>query len=835
MKGDGDGPRAGPGGSGVRVNGGATMGRPAVVALLAYGGGIAVGFLSEIPPILLFFTGSAGLMLWLLLRRMSGRAGSALILLTLALAGLLRQELTSDYFSPLHISRFAGLWHEVRVVGTAVRDPTVRSGRREVVVETLSIGVGDASVRTSGSLLLRASGEWLDVAYGDVLAVEGILEAPSPARNPGGFDYRGYLAVRGVHGVMRVAGGEKLALIARGRGTALLGRLIYPARRLVSSALDQGLRGDPRAVIGALLLGERERLPAAVESWFAASGMIHVLAVSGLHIGILALVLTFLLRAAGVPRTPAAIAASILLVGYAFMTGLRPSVVRAVALFGMGSIALSLDRRVDHVNLLAAVALGLLVISPSALRDLGFQLSFLATFSILVLSPRLLAPLPSNLRSGSSPHARICQALGVSVAAQLGTAPLVIYHFFRLPLLAPLANLLVIPLVALALALSFPAVISTLAWPPLGEPFAAALWAVLSLLLAAVRWVAGIEWASVRVPSPSGGGVMLFYLTLLIVGGKAMGPRARRLALIWVLALANVWVWSRVYVPHAGEMNAVFLDVGQGDAAVVRTPCGRLIVVDGGPAFPEWSAGEEIVAPYLWREGRRQIDLLVLSHPDADHLGGLLFLVQEFDVGLVVDAGMERETRFYREFREIIERRGIPYRQVRAGDRIDGLGVPVRVLHPPRSWGAEGGDAPSPSANEWSVVLALEWGDWMLLLTGDLERCGPIARTARGRQRKIVLKVPHHGSAGANGEAFVAALRPEIAVISVGARNRFGLPDPAVIERYERCGSSVWRTDRAGAVVVRIDGAGVRAEGMVRPGARPHREIGDAWSWTARR
>ena len=808
------------------------MGQPALLTLAAYGGGIVIGQFLSVPPLFLLWAVSCGLALWvgLVLIERGREIRTPILLAALVLAGLVRYELATDYFSSAHLSRFAGLPFQVRLAGTVIRDPVREPWRTTVLVRAFRLGVGSACVHVDGLVQGVGAHHLLGVSYGDLVEMRGVLEVPSPARNPGGFDRRRYLAQRGVYGVMRIADPDGIAVICRGGGNPVLRCIVCPVRRYVSCTLDRWLRGDPRAVIGALLLGDREGLPGYVESWFRTSGMIHVLAVSGLHVGILALIATLFLRGVGLPRTAASLLTAVLLVAYAPLTGLRPSVIRAVALFGMGSIALTLDRRFDRINLLAAIALAILVAAPRALHDLGFQLSFLATFSILFVFPRLLALLPAAVRSGSSPAARICQALGVSVAAQLGTAPLVAYHFFRLPLLAPLANLVVIPLVGLAIALSLATVTSGLISSVLGQVFAAAEWAVLTLLLAAVRFVSRVECASLRLPAPHAFSILMYYLTLVILCRATDGRCVRRVALIWLLILAQVWVWHGVFAPCRTDLRAIFLDVGQGDAMVITGPGGRVMVVDGGPAFRDWSAGEAIVAPYLWSQGHRSIDVLVATHPDADHLGGLVYLVEEFDVEVVLDSGLPGNSPTYRRFVEKIRRRGIPYYRIRAGDRIEGIGAAVRVLHPPRGWGTDG-VAPPANRNDWSVVLAIDWGEWTILLTGDLERTEGILDVVERDGRSILLKVPHHGGEDANSEEFASGIGAEVAVISVGARNRFGLPDPRVVERYRRTGSAVLRTDLVGAIRAGIDGQHLVVDGMVDGGSSPYRDISRAWSW----
>ena len=409
------------------------------------------------------------------------------------------------------------------------------------------------------------------------------------------------------------------------------------------------------------------------------------------------------------------------------------------------------------------------------------------------LRTRPLARLPASLRTG----------LASGIAATAATLPLVAWHFGYFAAAGIPATLLAGPLVAAAIPGMLLSILLSFIAPPLAAVFAGGTDLCLQLADAIVSAVAVIPGASVWTPrwwiaaATSG-----FAAYGLIARGFALRlrPRVRAAVLLCCLAAAGVAWPIPALTGRGGAMELVFLDVGQGDAVAIRTPGRRWILVDTGPRSPGFDSGERIVLPYLRRRGASRLDALVLTHPDLDHIGGANAVLSGLDVLRVLDPGAPAARPAYVVALERARARGATWYAARAGDRVSVDGVTLEVLHP----GGAADSAASEDANDQSVVLLLRYGDFSALLPGDAPAAVEEALLAAGLIPPLdILKAGHHGSRTSTSWRLLESARPELSVVSAGARNRYGHPHPVVLNRLERAGSGVARTDLQGIVRVR--------------------------------
>lgn len=707
------------------------------------------------------------------------------------------------------------VWGEVDDV------PTASSWSVRFVVRVDSAARGGVRGPVEGlvqaSLLLprEAAPVYPALRLGDRVRLEGRLEPPPRRRNPAQMDYGAYLRGQGVGATLRVEGETGVAFLAP--AASPLDRLAGSAQRHARRALARHVPdADARAVLLALLLADRSRIGDDALDAFRDTGLMHLLAVSGLHVGLVGMALYVLLkpllgrlglRRRNIEWSRAAVTLALLAL-YVLVTGGSVSVVRAFVMAALLIAGRTLERRPDTLSALAAAALVLLMLRPAALFEVGFQLSFAAVAALVTLVPLLTAAVPARVRYGKA-GAFVVGSVAASLAATVGTAPVLLAHFGRLPLGGLILNLPAIPLTAATLGTGLGA--ASLAGPL--PVVADALGAAASLSARALLWTSqagagGLGWVAfdgfVRDP---------FVLSAFALGVLAVAlwrrPVARRRLGVAAAAVLAVGAWMGV---ASGEsrpgLDVVFLDVGQGDATLLALPNGGHVLVDAGLRSPYVDEGERTVLPHLERFGIDRLDALVLTHADADHIGGAASVLQAVPVGRVLYNGQGGETDLWRALAATADSLGVPLQAVAAGDtlRLDPA-VRLRVLGPSRALsGAEPNDA--------SVVLLAEHGRTRWLLTGDAEAAGEGALIAQYPDllRADVVKVGHHGSETSSTSALVAATgRPRFAVVSVARRNRYGLPDAAPLARWDQAGAEVRLTSVEGAVWLRSDGDSVRA------------------------
>lgn len=722
---------------------------------------------------------------------------------------------------------FAG--KNVTLEGVIASEVAPYSGGSRAVLAADRVYLDGREYPAQGRILLLVRGDraakessW---GYGDRVRLRGRLTPPGPPRNPGEFDYRAYLRHRGIGFTMAVAGygrGEALERLGRGHGSRAMA-LALAAKRRFAAVFDGSLPAGQAGLLKALIFGDKGALDADDAAAFRTAGLSHVLAVSGLHVGFVAGALTALARFLHIGRSAEALLVLPALGLYVLMTGAAPPAMRAGLMFASVTLARAAGRKGDGLNFLALVLLILLFHRPAALFDAGLQLSFAAVLGILALAPVMGGDLSRKPRW----RRWLVSAFAVSLGANLATLPLVLAHFGSASPAGPLAGLIAVPLAGFAVPAGLAFSVSGLFAGHLPEPAALPLRCLLGLLQSAAGWFAAMPGASVGLPRPGSVQIAAYALALCYAfrlwpfsalrslsspSPSLAGAPADRLrrVLVGLLGLAALVVPLRLDRPWPVE--AVFLDVGQGDGMVFRLPGWRIMVVDGGPA-PRGTGRAGAVADYLRYLGVRRVDILVLSHFDADHVAGALPVLRDFAVGEIWESrAPSDETDIVRQVRAAVAAEGASvWRPQRGEMRTIAPGVVAEVLNPPARLLA---GTPADENNN-SLVLRIRYGRTSFLLTGDLEREGEQDVLASAADvRSTVLKVGHHAGGTTTSQPFVDEVAPRVAIVQVG-RNSYGMPADRPLQRLREAGAAVWRTDRSGAVTVRTDGRRVEVKGML--------------------
>lgn len=571
------------------------------------------------------------------------------------------------------------------------------------------------------------------------------------------------------------------------------------ATELLRSALTRAsadLYGQRAPMVDALILGRRAALDPDLREDFARAGLVHLQAISGFHVGLLVSWTVLLARALGARRERAYLLGAGVAVGYVAFLGWPAPATRAAILGVLVAIGVRRQRSVRPQATLATAALVVILVDPYAVFDLG------AWLSVSAVAGLALATRWSDRALGRTWAWRM---LAASVGSTLATAPLTAGVLGAVAPIGIVLNFAAIPLAMLAVPGVLASLLASMVAPPLAEALAAGAGLALAALEVLAREGARIPGGHMvlepGLPAALGWAAVAATAAWGAAGGSTAGVALRRWLAVaatasWAVAAGSVR--PRAAADGRGTLTLHFLDVGQGDAAVVQTPAGRWVLVDAGPADRRLDMGRRVVAPYLARHGVRRLDAVLVSHVHADHLGGVGSVLRRVPAGLVIEPAMPAHDAGYAAFLDGLAASGTSWRAGRRGDAFTLDGVRFEILHPDTAWGWWGLDL-----NENSLVVRLRWAGFTALLTGDAGL--PAEALLAGEVGDVdLLKVGHHGSRGSTGADFLALVRPELAVISAGRNNRHGHPAPEVLERLAQAGAVVRRTDRDGTIRVTI-------------------------------
>jgi len=667
-----------------------------------------------------------------------------------------------------------------------------------------------------GKLLVYASSAGAaQLRYGDGVELTGEAFLPAPRRNPGGFDFRRYLAQDDIYLCMRA---DSIRRYAADRANPFLQALHSLKRKIRRSFSASSLREHEESFLSAVVLGERRGMDEEFREALVRTGTAHILAISGLHVGILAGAMYFFLsRLFFVPHSISSLMTMVVLFAYAFLTGMRPPVMRASLMCTSFLIAPLLKKRLDSINSLAFAAVVILFLRPADLFTAGFQLSFMVVLSILLLSNRIFRGLVSVFRLRPDPgfltispfrrwlYRRIewpLRLFSVALAAFLGSLPLTLCYFNSISFLSPFCNMAVIPLVGFIVPFGFLAGLVGLLWQGAADLINAANGELIGALQAAAMFFSGLRIASFNVSPPSSAFCIAFYCLLLLLGFARSFRHLFVPIFLVVVLVVILFVGKEMARRHPDSIEITFLDVGQGDCAFVEFPDGRKMLVDGGSADRS-EIGRYVIVPFLRWAGVNRLDAILISHYDSDHISGLRTVLEDMSTrAIVVRAGpQEPDTSLVENLLRTVKKKRITTHEVRAGNTLHlSNRVAAKILNPHVL-----SDSARLSENDLSVVLNLNFRGSSVLLCGDIEKKAEQEILRRSDSlRADLLKVPHHGSDSSSSDEFLRRAAPKVAVISCGAGNIYGHPSPKTLERYSGLGVRVFRTDQHGGIVVRV-------------------------------
>ncbi len=801
----------------------------------------------------------AGLILYFILQRKTALILS--VILFFAFGYLSLQPWVVPKFPSNHVVNFLDS-RKWRIVGLIDENPIIYKDRLKFILQTRTLGEDkDNNFPVTGKIRVTVRENFPTLSIGDKVSFTGKLRSIRNFKNPGGFDYKKYMAFKEIWGTSYVCG-KDLIVIKRNSGKGI-NKIIADARSRISDLIDNTGEGDKSAVLKALIIGDRNSISKNLKEAFNRAGVSHILAISGLHIGIVATVAFlffkwilsyfkyFLWNALTIKV--AAILSLFPVFIYGLLSGLSPSTQRAVIMVSIFLMTFLFEKEHDPINTLAIAAMIILVVHPPTLFSISFQLSFIAVLAIICGLSGIRIKSKTGKQGLFQLRKKVYLFLLTSLFAILGTLPLLMFYFNQVSFVGLPANLFVVPLIGFIVVPL--GLFSVLLYP---VSVCGATWCInanfelLAKVLDIVVWFSNLPFASIKTVTPTYFEICCYYVlgwaVLTLVGIKhenagekdkfpggthqlynkvelkepsAFSRRKKVLAVLIVVIIACAadtcyWFYNRFW--H-DDLRITVIDVGQGSSALVEMPEGFNLLIDGG-GFSDnsvFDVGANVIAPLLWRKKIKTIDTLILSHPNSDHLNGLLYIAENFNVKRVWANCDTADTIGYRKFMEIIKKKAIYLPEFKEISRTQIInGAQLKLLYPADDY-MDNNKRKWSNLNNNSLVIKVKFGSKSFLFPGDIMAKAEkeLVAISGDDLKSNVLIAPHHGSKTSNSEFFIDSIDPEIVIFSSGWRNRYRFPHTSVLKKYKERGCRILRTDSHGAVTISTDGQSLEVSPMI--------------------
>lgn len=729
---------------------------------------------SPAPKVLLLSCTAAAIITLLATWRKENSAAVKLIAVIIFFAVGALRFFAVDTLPASDISKFEG--QTIRITGTIRDEPQVKTMANGLTQQRFIVEVETAGKNfASGGLVVSSYGEPQPARIGDKISAEGKIKFITGYKNPGQIDTATRMKSDGITARMSAGKtGATIEPVEGGAWTKFL-RLVAEIRQHYRASMEKVMSNEDAAAIFAMLFGGYAGLNEELVDDFATTGIIHILSVSGSHMSLLAAATAYFCLLLKFPRW-ATVALGFFVIGtYTLLSGMLPQVIRSACMGALVFLGTALQVEALGARMLAFTAIGMLIVSPLLIFDVSFQLSYTSTAGLMYLSKDLRRKMLELPNWFTLPAA-------MTLSAQIASLPVVIWYFNRISLSSILANVFVMPLLEFVIVGGLLGGLVALVLPPLGKTFFVLEALIFSTGAELNHLIAKIPLSAVQVPTLGIAAGAVYYLALIF--------RRAEILLLLVLVLAVN------FFKAGGELEVNFVDVGQGDCAVVLTPHRKCLIFDtGGVREKTFDVGGRVVIPYLWHENIRAVDTIFLTHVHEDHSGGAGSIIRKMPVREIVTAG-EGKAEYAAVF-GIAQEKLNNLREGHTGEVFEIDGVEVEILYAPRVG----------TGNEISNVYRISYGGVSFLITGDLvtEIEADMLRAGIGVE-STVLKVGHHGSKTSSSEEFLRAVQPKVAVICVGYGNNFGHPRAEVLEKLEKVGAKIYRTDIDGMIKFKTDG-----------------------------
>jgi len=765
--------------------------RPFIIITLGLAIGIILGNLVETEPLIYLITFLIISIPILFIKR---KPLFLLIILIILLGGLrVSLKQTISYSNIKYIVGKLGP-EAVNIRAKVIAEPEISANRSKILLEMKRL----ENKTVSGKLMLFIKDK-TDIQFGDIISFSASLRQPRKNNNPYAFNYKEYLESNHIYATAFLFSTEEIDVIESDKNLYYF--LVVKPRQWIRGRIQKIYSGREAGFLTAIFLGEKYRLPDRLVNDFANSGLSHILAVSGLHTGVIALILLALLQILFKKRNFARVITIMVLIYYIFLSHYAASVQRAVLMISLFLIGRMSQRNIDNVNILFASAFIILLINPYQLFSIGFQFSFLSVFSILVILP-IIANQVKPVKAKSKILFWLLNMMLVSFVVQLILAPFTSLYFHKIAFGGIIANVVAIPLISMILPLALLTIFLPITF--INQFYITSEKFLLDILFSISHFVSKSKLLLIDFISTEKwqAYISIFLLALIVMGWCRRTKLKKKLKTIVAGTMAILLIFLLPEIFSDNLLEITVLDVKTGDAIFIKTPTNKNILIDTGNKTRKNNYAQKVIIPFFRKKEVRQLDLMVLTHPHADHIGGAKYILDRIDVDEILLPKCSYNSRIYMNLLNMINKNNL--NKTYADTSLvfaEFSQIKLKVLAPYQGY-------KSDNLNNYSVVLKYEYKDFSCVLTGDAEKEVEnwLVKTYDAKLDIDFLKVGHHGSRTASTDEFIRKTSPEYGVISVGKYNRFGLPNMDVIEKLQRNEVTVFRTDKDGAVIFSTDG-----------------------------
>lgn len=710
------------------------------------------------------------------------------LLVTLFLLGIFIAEIK---VSSRQLIKFTS--SSVELEGTIEETKDITEAKGKYIISIHSIKNESVDKRTSEKIILNIIGS-TKLNIGDRIKFNAILEEPLSNTNPKLYNYKLSLLSDNIYATATIRE-HSILDISKPKLNILLRAKIGFINK-IEQIFDQYLTDKNSSLMKSILIGKYSYLGEDDIQKFKDLGIIHIIAVSGLHIGILTVLFLRLFSFIGINRKLSIVATIILIWLYAYFIGNPVSVLRSNITFTILLLSQLWAKPYDSVNTLFFAFLVLILINPFFIFDVGFQLSFITTFFIIYLSPKIR-------RVFHSKGSNILESVSAILSAQMGVLPVQTYYFNRIPVVSVVANLLIVPMFTICLVLSIVLIPFSFISDYISTSIGIIINSILNLQFIGTEILNHFPVLNIRLPSPSLIEMGIYYFLIFtifdIINVRKIKREIIKVLVMYFILLIFINVLSLNY---GNSLSIEFIDVGQGDSILLRTKSGNYLIDTGGNTFGDFDIGENIVLPYLEKHGVFKLKGAFISHYHEDHCKSLPYLMDNMTIENIYLPYTKPNNLLYENIKDKANEKGIPINILTKGDRLKvDVSTNILVIGPDDRMLKSSVD----EDNELSLVLLLQHYNNTMLFTGDIEDKGEYNIIETLNNNVDLLKVPHHGSNTSSSVDFLSSIKPNTGIISVGRNNIYGHPSNEVVDRYKNNNIDIYRTDKSGLINVTLD------------------------------